>query len=338
MVLQYYSLLARGHGGRLRLLISQGRQPAQSLREWLSQACNRDAALCFTRALMCSASWTYRRHAVLYKQWPWRLASVVDARVPHDYRMNVAKSFVDARTCDVDPLFSARLKKDITQYHQLFQPSVQIFLWAWCESIRVSIAKVEFTHGRNRLRASPEMSWPSFAAGYIHKEMKDLSMTCKQAYNQFNPSAPLPPPGPPPPFAALPNSASTGTEGSLRRKLRKKSAFMLFRDDCIKRGSGVNPVSASYWQQVEREWDSLDEDRRMQYEERAERSKDIAAAERVEQRQQRQHQLAVLIGGERTIKTLFAWASGRPILWAARWGPTTAFALFYLQCVLFFWP
>ncbi len=60
---------------------------------------------------------------------------------------------------------------DVDHYvNSLLEPVLQNAVTKWGGGIRVSIAPVEFVHGRNRKRANISGSWGTFVSMYILRE------------------------------------------------------------------------------------------------------------------------------------------------------------------------
>jgi hypothetical protein len=61
-------------------------------------------------------SCSHAKHCLLIKVvpylcWPWRLANVIDPRLPRATRIQVARAFMSARHCCLDPGCGERLQK-----------------------------------------------------------------------------------------------------------------------------------------------------------------------------------------------------------------------------------
>ena len=146
VVLQYYAQLLRGRGERLRLLWEAANQlligfrvrasefswscrcvcslapsrwcthisncwlkaaGCQSYESWFEK--HRDHALKFVTAVSLAMCWVWRRHAVLFASWPWKLASLSDNRLTRVQRARIARDAMNTPLCCADPYFLRRI-------------------------------------------------------------------------------------------------------------------------------------------------------------------------------------------------------------------------------------
>ena len=118
--------------------------------------------------LMIGHVWRRLRHAFL--TWPWRLVTVCDQRVPMEERQRVADEFWNAEFCCMDAGFCGKLRKRLTSALDLFDETIQAFLYAAFANTVISTAWVEclfasFTQWLNR---SPKaLSVSNLAAKHV---------------------------------------------------------------------------------------------------------------------------------------------------------------------------
>ena len=261
--LQYYSMLLSGHGTRLellwRLVAKRG-----SYSEWLSQCPQQAWKL--RRAILCAATWVHRRHQCLFEQWPWPLARLVDHRLDHVHRTTLAREFF-VNPC-VDPYFGLRLKTAVGHEEALMQPSCQQMLLAWARQVRCSICRIEFQHASNRSHAHENMLWHSLVAKSMNVKAQSVS---RDAVN----------------VAVATNSARSETmdpeERPAKLLLKKQSLFELVRKDCIdKQAEGHRSVvvGSEHWAEVRSAVQQLSAADREHYQNKSDRSADVARANR----------------------------------------------------------
>lgn len=102
--------------------------------------------------------------------WPWRLAMMVDPRVSEPVRAEIMKEFWETPEELLDPLLSVRFRNRLRSVEDLRLPHVVLALRTWVASVRLSIASVEWCHGRNRRRSHESNSWASFVSQYLNME------------------------------------------------------------------------------------------------------------------------------------------------------------------------
>jgi len=108
--------------------------------------------------------------------WPWKLAAVVDRRLPFSRRDAVARELMEAAECCVDAGFSARLQKMVQNNPvALLEPGRQAQLMLWASSVDFFNADCENAHARNR-RTDGSCHPSSMAAEMVLQEAKLLKL------------------------------------------------------------------------------------------------------------------------------------------------------------------
>lgn len=167
-VLQFYSKILLGNAQRLIILFTLG--GFRSFDEW---AAARPELLWKLRVgVVQAASWVYRRFRIL--AWPWRLAQLVDPRVAVESRRNIGEEFVAFPMNQLDTYFSQRVRRLLAEHpdRDLMSAFWNKVLLSWGHSVLLSIAPVEFVHGRNRRRSNRDTCWTTFVANYLLQEGK----------------------------------------------------------------------------------------------------------------------------------------------------------------------
>lgn len=165
MVLQYFSAMLAGQAQRLKLLWL--RDGSASWDEWASR--HPDDLRELRHAITIAASWVHRRFWQTGMTYPWRLAGFADNRVSLAERQRRADEFWALPAEALDPFCSVRLRARLGSPGELFAPEVQMALRRWAWSVRLSIAPVEWIHGRNRRRSDQSATWAGFAAQYLNQ-------------------------------------------------------------------------------------------------------------------------------------------------------------------------
>jgi hypothetical protein len=169
-VLQLYSSMLRGTAPRLRLLWM--RQGYTSFTDWARDPHNGVYLALLRQAIALAATWTERRFWIEGMCFPWKLASLADQRIPMATRQRLAKDFWEASDVSLDEGFGLRLRQSLDDWRQLFGQLLQRAIWGWAWNVALSVAPVEFAHGRNRRRSSTSGSWHSFVSQYVNAEAK----------------------------------------------------------------------------------------------------------------------------------------------------------------------
>lgn len=165
-VLQFLSALLAGHSPRLCLIWQR-----DGVASWADWCARHPAELRELRhAITIAASWVYRRFWEAGMSYPWRLAFLVDARVPMEERRVVAEAFWALPVDAIDTHCSLRLRERLRSAEELFDADVQVALKRWAWTVRLSIAPVEWTHGRNRRRSDSSSTWAGFVAQYMNQD------------------------------------------------------------------------------------------------------------------------------------------------------------------------
>ena len=217
VVLQYVSTLLSGAGRPLALLWMQSHS---SMDEWVHAQPLKARQL--QRALLVLSSMVYRRHALYFRSWPWPLASLVDERLSVSERQVIAQRFWSSCKQCLDELFGRRLREQISDWQDLFQPSLQAMMLEWARSVIISMAAVEFEHGKNARHAHAQMPWQNVTAMYINRKASlAVVASCRRGQD-------------------------TRTDKQ-RTHMQAKSPYKLFRLDCIAKqklaGKGENTAT-----------------------------------------------------------------------------------------------
>ena len=93
-VLQYYSWLLCGAGMRLRLL---WQRECASFEEWASDERYSEQLLLLRTAICFASAMVRRRHLRKYHSYPWRLAALVDTRLPQSERWSIGEEFLGTK-------------------------------------------------------------------------------------------------------------------------------------------------------------------------------------------------------------------------------------------------
>ena len=135
VVLQYLSLLLSGRGKRLALSFAATHS---CLADWLSTSTGQRYGTLLRQALMTAASWTFARHGRIFRKFPWRLAVIVDYRLPLAYRQQVFSEVTDGCELCLDQYMTRRIRMDIIdEGPQVLLTEVWLaFLLAWCFTVR----------------------------------------------------------------------------------------------------------------------------------------------------------------------------------------------------------
>ena len=172
-VLQYWSaMLQSGEAERLQLVYLRGHR---SFEAWAAD--NADHLKMLRVGVSVAASWLHRRFQV---KFPFLAAACADSRLSRQRREEVSAKFFSRPRRFLDAYWSVRLRTSlegdgdqvITNGDDLAlaRGGLARFLlrWAWC--VRLSIAMVEFVHGRNRARNANSTSWANFVSSYLLME------------------------------------------------------------------------------------------------------------------------------------------------------------------------
>ena len=120
---------------------------------------------------MVASSWIYRRHYLVFKQFPWILATLACSWLPVHVRREVADLFMSKHLCCLDVYFGKRLRLRVAHIAELLDirkwPSV---LLKWAMLVSLSIQFVEFLHAQNRRFATSSTHWGTFTANFVNRE------------------------------------------------------------------------------------------------------------------------------------------------------------------------
>ena len=110
------------------------------------------------RAISIAIAWVGERMEGKMR-WPWRLAMLIDPRVDNDEQIQVIGEFGAAPAESLD-WFAAKVHTEVkANPMDLLTTAWQAFLCAWAWLILMSVAPIEFVHGRNRGKASNQRTW-----------------------------------------------------------------------------------------------------------------------------------------------------------------------------------
>ena len=174
-VLQYFSELLSGRGLRLRLLVHLCKMG--NFHAWAAAFPNLLAAL--RRGVSVAASWIYRRIWIEGMCFPWRLVGCADNFLTADAQLAIFKEFLLFPLDRLDPHFSRKFRRFIearAEGERVHESIINTALWLrrfllrWSWSVRMTMAMVEFMHGRNRRRCCNGTSWPTFLSDYLLDE------------------------------------------------------------------------------------------------------------------------------------------------------------------------
>ena len=210
----------------------------------------------------------------MFAQFPWRIASVADKRLPERVRFKIANDAFKCKPCCLDKHFTVRVVQEARGPTDLLQPGWQSLLLQWARSVRLSAGQVEFQHAKNRSMAHDDMTWTTFAAMHTNSDLQRLALTAKRTWERVQTArsrgtsscspAPVAVPA-----TRVPRKGLTGL-GMFRKEL-------LQRDKALH----VNACSRETWQQVKSEWAALSPQQRAAYEDRSKYSRDLALEARM---------------------------------------------------------
>jgi len=252
-VLQYYSHLLSGQASRLVLVWGRS---YESFAEWAASEV--DSLALLRRVCMAASAWVHFRHLQGSMCYPWLLAGLVDGRRSMADRSALAKAFADSPADVLDAWFGAPLQARIDDKGDLFEQKWQQALWIWSWQITLSIAQVEFTHGRDRARSHANESWGNFCAqtynneNHLRLQRQYASMQRRQGVGRDPPKQ---------------------KEAPAKRR-KKVSAMEVCRREMIDGrkaiGIKVNVATAGFWNDFREEWTAAQADpvrlRRLQQE------------------------------------------------------------------------
>ena len=169
---QHFTALLFGSASRLRVIF--GMRGCQSFLDW-ARAYPGSADL-LRRAVLVGVSGIRKRHAKPLESWPWRLASLVDPRVPDTTKTTVATEFMSAKACCLPFGFARRLQARIGSVGGLLSPGFKAAMWGLGRVVQMTVAGIENRHARSRRRRTPDTAWHNFVVRYINEEAKTLQV------------------------------------------------------------------------------------------------------------------------------------------------------------------
>lgn len=235
--LQHYAGILRGTSNRCKLLWC-----LEGDSSFVSFTRRRpDVVLILRRAVTTGSSWLYRRLWAEGANWPKQLAVIANKRATPAERETVVRAFFDAPLNTLDFYFGQRLRRRVQSMDDLQSPAWKHFLlhWAWLDPM--SVAPIEFKHGRDARRSDAGMAWSRFAAAAMIEE------------------------------TALLHAAVTGTEDASpspvqeglapprrQRRLTVKDVFRFrFMEKLRTQGEKFNPATAEFSGRVKTAFDDL---------------------------------------------------------------------------------
>ena len=143
--MQYVGTLLQGAGSRLCLLwIPSG---VGSIDEWY--AAHPDKVRACRRLWLLVAGHLHQRHRRHYTSWPWKLCGVADKRRTVEERRALAEEFRA-----LPPGLARRLHcRNLTVAYMINDPVAQVFFASLAKLATMTIADVEWWHGRHRERS-----------------------------------------------------------------------------------------------------------------------------------------------------------------------------------------
>ena len=258
-VLQYYSSLLMGTAHRLKLLWV--RAGYKSFEDWAADPANSTWLAILRQAVTVAAGSVYHRFWVLGMRWPFRLAMIADPRLPDARRREIAEVFFKTPTNILDEYFGARFRSRIHNIEDLFSPTVQTVITRWAWSVRMSVAPVEFTHGRNRRRSYRSNTWSTFVSQYVRSEFL-ISHAARQSERCV-------------PLRGMKRQLALEdlSQPPRPKRTRSKTPFDLFRLDWYQQekdlGRRVHLCNSGTWDRIASAWNALPEERRASYCEQA---------------------------------------------------------------------
>ena len=249
-VLEYISsFLAASGGPRLSLLLVAARVHSHT-QLWRDR---QGLALQLRRALLLVAGWIHRRLAVRFTEWPFKLAQVVDVRVPHARRTTCAEAVFRSPLCCLDRHFARRLRVQrlATSPDDLMSSQWQASLLSWAWRCNVTNAQIEFRHSAQKhLTPSRCTSWHRFVSRSLCHEMARAHQAEKLQVEAAM-------------KAALPAEAALPALPASRRydaNARATGPLQQFHQRSLHENPGISATSKEHWAKVKQEWSELPAD------------------------------------------------------------------------------
>ena len=258
-----------------------------SAQEW----CERRTADMRTlrRAILHAACWLHRRFTCRMREFPWKLVSLSDHRVPQAERAALANSFMTANPCCLHPGFARRLQSRVTEADLQSPPWSHIWV-LFARLLTLQCADVEWRHGRNRSRSQAygQSAFTHFTARYVnaeaqvlHKAREELKGLLRQGLGGSAGVAQA---------SQAPLKKSRG-HAAVTDHVRTPSAADLFRYERIKRekmsGQVVRCVSKEFHRETKAEFESLPEDVKSNYHQQVDLLRAVAKENRHEAKRRR---------------------------------------------------
>ena len=183
---------------------------------------------------------TWVRYTLKCSQLPLSTLAVADVRRPVDERLAMGTALLAMSRHDLDPGFWAIIRESISEAEDLLHPRIQDEIFLAARILHLHTQAVEDRHAEQRNFLGSSSEWKRYCARAVNGESTRWI---------------------PPPAAALAadskrtrkRNRTSDLDQTLARGVPKR-----FHAQCAERdagsGSGFNPVSSAYWDQVKREW------------------------------------------------------------------------------------
>jgi hypothetical protein len=173
VAMQHVSTLLFGQSSRIVLL--QRSAGKDTLQQWFAE-CGWEVRE-FRRLLLVTAAAIYRRHILMYEQFPWQLVILCDEKIPVAARTAIAEQWdrLAESHCCCPAGFARRLRQRGATGHQLMhEEKWQRALYWFAKLTVMSICDVEWRHNRARkkLHKDGHTRWPAFVADTLNGEVE----------------------------------------------------------------------------------------------------------------------------------------------------------------------
>jgi hypothetical protein len=257
-VCQYLSFLLSGRAPRVKLLWGRA---YDSFDAWAIE--EKEQLFIFRRTVECAACLVKQRHVQDIMKLPFALAGVVDDRRSEADRAMLAASCIDSAPEQRDEWFMPAFLTMVPTAEKLLSAEIQRWIWQWGWSVSLTIAQLEFMHGRNRARAHECMAWPLFVAASYNAARFNRFAWARRS---------LLPPGRGQRRKrqrAQATSASASSTQPPLKQLRKRCAYDMFKDQYIQAKRDTRDkillTSKTFVELMSDEWASVQADvRRLQ--------------------------------------------------------------------------
>jgi hypothetical protein len=162
---QHFSTLLSGTSPRIRLILAH--VGCITMVEW-SEKFPEQVAF-FRRLIICASALVTLRHTEKFNMPPWSLFAVGDRRRRKTERIDIVIQFKALGECCLPPGLSQMLHR-LSQAMLTSATYETIFFFAAWEML-LSISVIEKLHAQNRATKDPRMSWHSFVANFVNREV-----------------------------------------------------------------------------------------------------------------------------------------------------------------------